>query len=241
VKWKGLERVTRPDPGFNDGKGVGAMPEGDMTSLELRVRKALLRRLLRGQPADLAALIASTRLHPHEVAQALSGLSERGAVHVVDGVLIAAYPLSGVATRHRVRRNGTIIYANCAIDALAVPFMVDELVSIESDCAHCGTATTLRMNGDRVLAAHPKSLVVFHVARDCCEAGPTVLTRCPHINFFCGTDHAARWLAGNPGRSGDVLSLPQAVARARERFASTISLIRRNHGSGHGPRPLIQA
>jgi Alkylmercury lyase len=206
------------------------MFQGDVTSLELRVREAVLSRLLRGEPADLAALSTSTKLHPHEVAQALSRLGELGAIHVVDGVLIAAYPLSGVATRHRVRRNGTIIYANCALDALAVPFMVDELVSIESDCAHCGTATTVQTNGDRVLAAHPESLVVFHVARDCCAAGPAVLTRCPHINFFCGTDHADRWLARNPGRSGDVLTLPQAVARARERFASTISLIRSDEG-----------
>lgn len=202
------------------------MPEGDVTSLELQVRRVVLRRLLHGEPVDLAALSTSTGLRPHEVAQTLSGLSARGAIHVVDGVLIAAYPLSGVATRHRVRRNGTVIYANCALDALAVPFMVDQMVNIESDCAHCRTAATLQMEGDRVLAAHPESLVVFHVSRDCCEAGPAVLTRCPHINFFCGTDHADRWLAANPERSGDLLSLPQAVARARERFASTISLIR---------------
>jgi hypothetical protein len=202
------------------------MVHGEVTSLELRVHQVVLRRLLRGEPADLAALSASTRLRPDEVAQVVSKLSEFGAIHVMDGVLIAAYPLSGLATRHRVRRDGTIVYANCALDALAVPFMVDEIVSIESDCAHCGKATALQMNGDRILAVHPGSLVVFHVSRDCCEAGPAVFTRCPHINFFCGTDHADRWLAANPGRSGDVLSLPQAVARARGRFASTISLVR---------------
>lgn len=214
-----------------------------MTSFELRVRKAVLQRLLRSEPADLAALSTSTRLRPHEVAQALSKLSELGAIHLMDGVLIAAYPLSGVPTRHRVRRNGTVIYANCALDALAVPFMVDEIVSIESDCAHCGKATTLQMNGDRVLAAHPGSLVVFHVARECCETGPAILTRCPHINFFCGTDHADRWRADNPGRPGDVLSLRQAIARARERFASTISLVRSEEGrhdakAGAAPREV---
>lgn len=219
-----------PDRDFDDANGVSPMPHGKVTGLEVRVRTAVFRRLLRGEPADLAALSTSTRLRPDEVAEALSKLSELGAIHVMDGMLIAAYPLSGVATRHRVRRNGTIIYANCALDALAVPFMVDEIVSIESDCAHCGQATTVQMSGDRVLAADPCSLVVFHVARDCCETGPAVLTRCPHINFFCGTDHADRWLAGHPGRLGDVLSLPQAIARARERFASTIGLVRSEEG-----------
>ncbi len=219
------------------------MPHGEGTSLELRVHTAVLQRLLRGEPADFAALSTSTRLRPDVIAQALSKLSELGAIHIMDEMLIAAYPLSGVATRHRVRRNGTIIYANCALDALAVPFMVDEIVNIESDCAHCGQATMLQMNGDRILAVHPRSLVVFHVARDCCEAGPAVLTRCPHINFFCGTDHADRWRADNPGRLGDVLSLPQAIARARERFASTISLVRSEEGShdakaSAAPRPV---
>lgn len=206
------------------------MTDGEMTGLELQVRKAVLRRLLRGEPVDLAVLGASTRLRPDEVAGVLSKLSESGAVHVMDGVLIAAYPLSGVPTRHRVSRNGTVMYANCAVDALAVPFMVDEIITIKSDCAHCGAAITLRMNGDRVLAVSPASLAVFYLARDCCGAGPAVLTRCPYINFFCGKDHADRWLAGHPGRSGDVLSLPQAVAQARERFASTISLVRSEEG-----------
>ena len=202
----------------------------DVTNLERQIRKAVLQRLLRGEPADLASLSGSTGLRPEEVAQALSKLGEVGALHAVDGVVIALYPLAGVPTRHRIRRNGTTIYANCALDALAVPFMVDETVSIESDCAHCGRATTLRMHGGRILAADPEALVVFHVARDCCEPGPAVLTVCPHINFFCGTEHADRWLAGHPGRSGDVLGLPHAVARARERFASTISLIRGEEG-----------
>jgi hypothetical protein len=206
------------------------MPHGEMTSLEVRIRRAVLRRLLQGEPADLASLSTSTRLSPEEVVQALSKLNELGGIHVVDGALTAAYPLSGVPTRHRIRRDGAIIYANCAIDALAVPFMVDDIVRIESDCAHCGKAIMMQMSGEHIQAVHPGSLVVFHVARECCEAGPAILTRCPHINFFCGTDHADRWRADNPGRLGDVLSLRQAIARARERFASTISLVRSEEG-----------
>jgi alkylmercury lyase-like protein len=213
------------------------MPHEEMTSLEVRIHRAVLRRLLQGEPADLASLSTSTRLSPEEVAQVLSKLNELGGIHVVDGVLTAAYPLSGVPTRHRIRRDGAIIYANCAVDALAVPFMVDEIVRIESDCAHCGEAIMMQMSDERIQVAHPGSLVVFHVARECCEAGPAILTRCPHINFFCGTDHADRWRADNPGRLGDVLSLPQAIARACERFASTIRLVR-SEESSHDARSV---
>ncbi len=68
------------------------MPHEEMTSLEVRIRRALLRRLLQGEPADLASLSTSTRLSPEEVAQALSKLNELGGIHVVDGALTAAHP-----------------------------------------------------------------------------------------------------------------------------------------------------
>ena len=191
-----------------------------------RVRRVTLERLLRGEPVNLTSLSASTGLAEADVEAALAALHAAGAVYQVDGAFVAAYPLSGVPTRHRLSIGATTAYANCAIDALAVPFMVDELVSIASDCAECVAAITVRMRGERVLAAAPESMVVFYVARDCCEAGPAVLTRCPHINFFCSPEHASRWLVAHPERSGPVLGLPEAIARARERFDQTIWLIR---------------
>ena len=52
-----------------------------------------------------------------------------------------AYPFSSVATRHLVRFPGwddaAPVYAQCAIDALGIPFMVRQGVSIASSCAHC--------------------------------------------------------------------------------------------------------
>ncbi len=40
------------------------MPHDEMMTLEVRVREALLRRLLQGEPTDLASLSANTRLRP---------------------------------------------------------------------------------------------------------------------------------------------------------------------------------
>ena len=142
-----------------------------------------------------------------------------------------------VPTPHLVRHDGTTLYACCAIDALAVPGMIDAAVTVESRCADCDTVIRVEMTGDRILASHPDAPVVFHVSRDCCEAGPTILTRCPHINFFCGLDHARRWQAAHPGRVGDTLRLSQAVARAREIFASTIRLVREDGAGGEGGAP----
>jgi len=191
-----------------------------------RVRRGVLTRLLHGEPVDLASLSMSTRLPEGAVEEAMAALHAGGAIHRAGGVVVAAYPLSGVPTRHRLSFGGTTAYANCAIDALAVPFLVDEAVSLNSDCAECGVAITVQMHGEHVLAAIPEFPVVFVVARDCCETGPAVVTRCPHINFFCGADHASRWRAAHPARSGSLLRLAEALAEARKHFARTIRLVR---------------
>ncbi len=193
---------------------------------DVRVLALVLRRLLHGQPVHSSALSAELGLAPADLDAALGRLDAAGAVYLADGLVAAAYPLSAVPTRYRVRIGESTAYANCAVDALAVPFMVDDPLRIESDCADCGEAITIAVQGDRILAATPTAPVLFHVSRDCCEAGPAVLTRCPHINFFCDAAHAHRWLAAHPERSGDILTLGQAVAQARESFAAVIRVSR---------------
>lgn len=202
------------------------MPQPATASPENTVREAVLRRLLRGEPVDPPSLAAEIRFSTPAVAQALAALSASGAIYLADGAVTAAYPLSAVPTEHRVRLDGATVYACCAIDALAVPAMANRAGTITSPCAHCSTGFTVALREDRVLSSEPESPVVFHVGRDCCEAGPAVLTRCPHINFFCGTDHLNRWRSAHPALAGDVLTLAQAVRRAREIFGPTIDLVR---------------
>ncbi|HKV43930.1 MAG TPA: alkylmercury lyase family protein [bacterium] len=129
-------------------------------------------------------------------------------------------------TRHRLTSDKTTAYACCALDALAVPFLVDDPATLVSDCAECGGAITVRVHGEHVLATSPEAPMVFYVARDCCAAGPAIVTRCPFINFFCGAEHAGHWLAAHPDRSGPLLALPEAIAEARRHFDRTIRLVR---------------
>src|SRR5262249_24623392 len=147
-------------------------------------------------------------------------------IYMADGAVTAAYPLSAVPTPHRVHLDGTTVYACCAIDALAVPSMGNRAGTVESRCACCDTDIVVQVRDDRVISFRPQDAVVFHVARDCCEAGPVVLTRCPHINFFCGSEHLSRWRSEHPRLAGDTLTLAQAVERAHEIFGPTIDLVR---------------
>lgn len=194
--------------------------------VETVVRIGVVRRLLKGEAVDPASLSALADLPIGTVVRALEALNATGAIYLSEGAVGAAYPLSALPTRHRVDHNGTTAYACCAIDALAVPSMVDGDATIESRCAYCSEAVTVQMRRDRILSSNPEVAVVFYVARDSCGTGPTFLARCPRINFFCGSDHLDRWRVENAGFTGDTLTLHQAVVRAREIFAATISLVR---------------
>ncbi len=201
-------------------------PGGGLEADDTRVLAVVLRRLVQEEPVDPASLSAGVGLARPALDAALRRLDAAGVVYLRGGSVSTAYPLSAVPTRHRLRIGRRTAYANCAVDALAVPPMVDRDVRIESACARCEAAIVVAAHAGRVIESRPAAAMVFHVGRDCCDAGPTVLTQCPHINFFCDASHARMWLAGHPTLSGDVLPLTQAAARARGRFASIIRLAR---------------
>ncbi len=192
------------------------------------VRVAVMVHALQGRPANTQSLGAATGMHPDEVAAALTSLHEAGALYLHDGAVVAAYPFSLVPTPHRVTIGAVTVYANCAVDALAVPPMADEPARIASVCGYCGTAITVAMRGEGLLRYEPAAPVVFYPEKECCAPGPSVLTRCPHIQFFCGRDHALRWQEAHPELRGDVLDLAAAVAFSKEHFSGTIDAVRRS-------------
>src|SRR5579864_5386153 len=175
-----------------------------VTDRESRVRTAILRRALLGRDAAGPALAEAAGLSPADVGAALTALHDAGAVYLREGHVVAAYPLSFVPTVHRVALAGVTVYANCAIDALAVPPMVDEEAEITSECGHCRVPIVVTMRGSRILGSDPAAPVVFYLAKECRVPGPAVLTRCPHIQFFCGRDHAARWQRAHQEHRGSV-------------------------------------
>jgi len=82
------------------------------------------------------------------------------------------------------------------------------------------------MRADRVVESQPVRPVVFYLDKDCCPAGPEVLMRCPHIQFFCGGDHAVHWQDAHVEYRDTLLDLPDAAAFATRHFAETILAVR---------------
>jgi hypothetical protein len=191
----------------------------------MRVWSAILGQALGGRPVTVPLLADRAALKPDVVISALAALHETGTIYLRDGAVVAAYPFSLVPTSHRVRIADVTVYANCAVDALAVPLMADQTAEVGATCGHCGASVTVTMRRNKVLRAHPAAPAVFYVARDCCEAGPAVLTRCPHIRFFCGRGHGEQWQGTHPRYHGTMFALADAVAFAGERFADAIRAV----------------
>lgn len=197
-----------------------------MTNQDRRVRTAILDHALHGRLVTTPSLAAATGLAPEGVEAALTALHETGAIYLCDGIIVAAYPLSLVPTAHRVTTGKVTTYANCAIDALAVPPMTDPAAEIASACGHCRAPIAVTMQGDRILGSAPAAPMVFYLAKDCCAPAPAVLTRCPYIQFFCSRSHAAQWQEAHPQHRGAVLDLVEAAAFAGRHFAEVIRAVR---------------
>jgi mercuric reductase len=206
-----------------------------MTNQDERVWTAILRHALHAQPVTLESLAAATGLTPGDVATALVALHETGAIYLRDRAVIAAYPFSLVPTRHGVAIAGASAYANCAVDALAVPPMVDEPARVSSTCGHCGAPVAVTMRGDRILETQPQAPVIFYLDTDCCAPGPAVLTRCPHIQFFCDRVHAGRWQEAHPEHRGTVLDVADAAAFASQHFSAAVRAVRQLRSRAHPP------
>jgi len=94
------------------------------------LREILDRLVADGGPVDIATLG-----HP---AAAVDELDARDLVYVSDGRVVLAYPWSGTPTAFVVvLADGRERWACCAIDALGVPAMLGEAVTVRAGCHHC--------------------------------------------------------------------------------------------------------
>lgn len=94
------------------------------------LREILDRLVAEGRPVDVATLAAPVA--------AVDELDARDLVYVSGGQVVLAYPWSGTPTAFVVALpGGRERWACCAIDALGIPAMLGQAVTVRAGCHHC--------------------------------------------------------------------------------------------------------
>ena len=137
-----------------------------LTTEEHRVRKALLGCLVAAQGAVGAADVgAALGWAPEQAAAIIAALvAKKLVVQDEHGRVKSAYPVSSVATSHRVTlADGRTLYAMCAIDALGCFFEFGQPLQIDASCHVCGAPLQITLSFAEQVASMPSGVYATHV------------------------------------------------------------------------------
>lgn len=163
-----------------------------------------------GTPPPLTVAAAQAELSLEQADAALRELDAADLVALdASGVLVGAFPLSAVRTRHRVRlRDGRVVYAMCAVDALGIPAMLGEPGTVSGTEPTSDRPITVEVGSAGVLSVDPTDAVVLLASTGC---GSLANACCSVIDFYASRDEACRTLV-RPGMTGGVLTVHEAHA-----------------------------
>ena len=136
-----------------------------LTDEEKTFRMALMERSIeRGEPLDVEDPVAGGLQHPKARSLIASLIEKRAVVQDDEGHLNFIYPVSALATRHRVSlEDGRRFFAMCAIDSMGSAFTFEQNVEIESECSECGERISVRIERGELAEVTPSNLRVLHV------------------------------------------------------------------------------
>jgi hypothetical protein len=140
-----------------------------------------------------------------------------------DGAVVVAYPFSARPTRHRVlSEDGRRHWAMCAIDALAIPFLLRRRAEIHARSAGNQRPVTVMVDpvAGAIVSNPGDATVVAARAGPGCAAS----CACPYINLFGSRADADRHLAAS-GLHGTVLTVADAAAAGRALFGGLRELL----------------
>jgi hypothetical protein len=150
----------------------------------------------------------------------LARLTERDLIQVDSGrTITVAYPFSAERTRHQVAlAHGRSYYAMCAIDALAVPYMLHEPGEVKAREPRSERMVRVAVDTECEPTPAPASAVVVAAFGD---GSCLAQAACPHINLFTSRDAAADHLEAEQLK-GHIISITDATAAGRWLFGDLI-------------------
>jgi hypothetical protein len=195
----------------------------ELTERQARLHQFILKSFSeQGRSPSLAEVQQEFSLDDESTAERFIGeLEATKAIHrnTGDPLVTHAYPFSNEVTPYQVTlAAGTEVYSMCAIDALGIPFMLNQGATIISQCKHCGQAVSVEINEGKLASHAPDSLLVGYMPLGSCSTPAT--EQCPHINFFCSQEHLEVWMKSHPVEELKSLALPDALERGRQIFGS---------------------
>jgi hypothetical protein len=193
-----------------------------LTDRERELHRRILRAFTTGaapSTGQVDAWALETGLNPREAA---ATLARHDLVHhdARGDAVAVAYPFSAAPTRHHVRLDaGAEVFAMCAIDALGIAFMLGEPTTVNSTDPGTGAPIAVSIRLTEPATWSPDGAVVV-AGRE--GAGASLQCTCPHTNFAASPAHARALLEVAPAVAGEVLSMPEAIARGCEAFGQLL-------------------
>ncbi len=119
----------------------------------------LLRRIAEGYPASADELALELGITSRDASEVFRGLQASGMEFDEDGHLTGA-ALTARKTPHRISFTGKELFAWCALDALFIPGLLDEVAEVRSPCAASGDEIRLRVGPRGVETFEPSGAVI---------------------------------------------------------------------------------
>lgn len=190
--------------------------------LAREVLRAILDRfVVEGGPLGIEALSRHLQgRDPDEIREAVARLDQKDLILARNGKVVLAYPFAGTPTTFRVvLPDGRERYAVCAIDALGVPPMVGQPVTIRSSCHHCGDPIEIRVRPDGPVGG--AELMVWVGQRgDIHKKACTSI--CLTLNFFRSQEHLRAWREIHPEIPGAAVFLEEAFKLGAKIFGELL-------------------
>jgi len=210
------------------------LANADLTQQEEDVRRAILKAFgTSGTSLTVGDIITLVQgLNRHDLSRICRKLAERDLIvwDETGQCVQSAYPFSGLPTAHKVHlKDGPVIFALCAVDALGMPVMLGQAAHIVSRCAHCDAPIEVAVSDEGLGQYRPRDSVVwFPLAEDVCC--PVAQSRCPDINFFCSTEDRNAWWQARDRPEGLPMTMVEAFEAGREIFGSLLTRSASNPG-----------